>query len=74
MAEMAKKMGSYRFQSPYILATMAAQGVSKSLFTNWIMEKPKPKDFVAPTFRQFDRKLDPIDHIFHFYLKLALET
>ena len=38
------------------------------------MDEPKPKDFVVPSFKQFDGKLDPVDHIFNFQLKMTLET
>lgn len=61
---MAKKMGNYKFQNPYNLAMMAARGMSRLPFTNWIMEEPKPKDLVVPTFKQFDGKVDLINHIF----------
>ena len=74
MAEMAKKMGSYRFSNPLDLATMATCGVSRSPFTEWIIEEAKPKDFVVATFKQFDGKANPVDHIFHFQQKIALET
>ena len=38
------------------------------------MDEPKPKDFVVPSFKQFDGKSDPVDHIFNFQQKMALET
>lgn len=34
MAQMAKKMGNYRFQSPYDISAMATCRVRKSRFTN----------------------------------------
>ena len=37
------------------------------------MDEPKRKDFVVPSFKQFDRKLDPVDHIFNFQQKIVLE-
>ena len=48
--------------------------MSRSPFTEWIVEEPKPKDFVVLTFKQFDGKFDPVDHIFNFQHKMALET
>ena len=45
---------------------MATRGVSRSPFMKWIVEEPKPKDFVVPSFKQFDGKSDPMDRIFNF--------
>ena len=75
LAEMTKKISGYsRFNNPQDLDVMATQGVSRSPFTEWIVDEPKPKDFVVPSFKQFDRKSDPVDHIFNFQQKMALET
>ena len=72
---MTKKMGEYnRFTNPLDFTVMATRGVSRSPFTEWIVEEPKPKDFVVLTFKQFDGKSDPVDHIFNFQQKMALET
>ena len=68
-------MGGYgRIGSPQDLAMMATRGVNKSPFAEWIVDEPKPKDFVVPSFKQFDGKTDPVDHIFNFQQKMALET
>ena len=75
LAEMTKKIGGYeRFSNPQDLAMMATRGVNKSPFTEWIVEELKPKDFIIPSFKQFDGKSDPVDHIFNFQQKMALET
>ena len=75
LAEMTKKIRGYgRFSNPQDFAMMATQGVNKSPFMKWIMEEPKPKDFVIPSFKQFDGKSDPVDHIFNFQQKMALKT
>ena len=66
MAEMAKKIVGYRFSNHSDLAVMATRGVNRSSFTDWIIDEPKPKDFIVPSFRKFDGKTDPMDHIFHF--------
>ena len=67
LAEMMKKIRGYgRFSNPQDLAMMATRGVNKSPFTEWIVDEPKPKDFVVPSFKQFDAKSDPVDHIFNF--------
>ena len=72
---MTKKIGGYsRFNSPQDLAVMATRGVSRSPFTEWIVDEPKPKDFVVLSFKKFDEKSDPVDHIFNFQEKMALET
>ena len=75
LAKMTKKMGGYcRFTNPLDLIMMATQGVSRSPLTEWIIDEAKPKDFVIPTFKQFDGKSNPVDHIFNFQQKMALET
>ena len=46
---MTKKIGGYgRLSNPQDLPMMATRGVNKSPFTKWIVEEPKPKDFVVP--------------------------
>ena len=76
LAEMTKKIrGGYdRFSNPQDLAMMAIRGVNKSPFVAWIVDEPKPKDFVVPSFKQFDGKSDPVYHIFNFQQKMDLET
>ena len=72
---MMKKIGGHgRFSNPQDLAMMDTREVNKSPFTEWILDEPKPKDFVVPSFKQFDGKSDPVDHIFNFQQKMALET
>ena len=52
LVEMTKKMGGYgRFTNPQNLAMMATRGINKSLFTKWIVEEPKPKDFMVHSFK-----------------------
>ena len=58
--------GNERLSNPQDLVMMATKGVNKSPFTEWIMEEPKSKDFVVSSFKQFDGKSDPMDHIFYF--------
>ena len=72
---MTKKIGGYeRSNNPQDLAMMPTRGVNKSPFMEWIVGEPKPKDFVVPSFKQFNGKLDPVDHIFNFQQKMALKT
>ena len=67
LAEMMKKIGRYgRFSSPQDLVVLATPGVNRSPFTEWIVNEPKPKDFIVPSFKQFDGKSDPVDHISNF--------
>ena len=75
LAKMTKKIRGYgRFNNPQDLAVMATRGVNRSPFTEWIVDEPKPKNFVVLSFKQFDGKLDPVDHIFNLQQKIALET
>ena len=68
LAEMTKKIGGGygKFSNPQDLAMMATRGVNKLPFVEWIVDEPKPKDFVVPSFKQFDGKSDHVDHIFNF--------
>lgn len=66
MVEMAKKINNPQFSNHLDFVVMVTQGLSRSPFTDWIINKPKLKDFVIQTFKQFDKKGDLIDHIFHF--------
>ena len=48
LAEVTKKIEGYRrFSNPQDLTMMATQGINKSPFTEWIVDEPKPKDFVV---------------------------
>ena len=52
LAKMTKKIRGYgRFSNPQDLAMMATQGVNTSPFTEWIVDEPKPKYFVVPSFK-----------------------
>ena len=53
LAEMTKKIGGRygRFSNPQDLAIMATWWVNRSSFTEWIVDEPKPKDFVVPSFK-----------------------
>ena len=74
MAKMTKKIGGYnRFTNPLDLVVMATRGVSRSQFIEWIVKELKPKDFVVLTFKSFDEKSYPVNHIFNFQHKMALE-
>ena len=68
LVEMTKKIGGRygRFSNPQDLSMMATRGVNRSPFTEWIVDEPKPKDFVVPSFKQFYGKSDPVDHFFNF--------
>ncbi|XP_059670852.1 uncharacterized protein LOC132316387 [Cornus florida] len=45
-----------------------------SPFTDEILNAPNPKKFSMPIFILFDGTTDPIDHIYHIQLKMALNT
>ena len=73
LTEMTKKMGGYgRFTNPQDLAVMATRGVNRSPFKEWIVDQPKLKDLLVPSFKQFDGKSDLVDHIFNFQQKNGL--
>ena len=74
MVEMAKMVNPDCSQSFRDLATLVLRGVSRSLFTSWIVARPKPKDFVMLTFRLFEVNSYPVKHIFQFQQKMALES
>ena len=52
LAEMTKKVEGYdRFNNPQDLAMMATRKVNRLPFTQWIVDEPKPKVFVIPSFQ-----------------------
>ncbi|PON45507.1 hypothetical protein PanWU01x14_258700 [Parasponia andersonii] len=74
MAELSKRLGAHHSQTLDDLVEQTVQGINRTAFTDWIQMKPKPKDFTTLTFRPFEGKIDPLDHIYHFQQKMALET
>ncbi|PON57911.1 hypothetical protein PanWU01x14_170010 [Parasponia andersonii] len=61
-------------QTPDDLAEQTVRGINRTAFADWIQMEPRPRDFMTPTFRPFEGKTDPLDHIYHFQQKMALET
>ena len=52
LTEMTKKMRGYgRFTNPQDLVVIATRGVNRSPFMEWIIDEPKLKDFVVPSFK-----------------------
>ncbi|XP_059629676.1 uncharacterized protein LOC132272569 [Cornus florida] len=61
-----------RFEKENEALRSAAQMVD-SPFTNEILNAPSLRKFSMPAFILFDRTTDPIDHVYHIQLKMALK-
>ncbi|PON45402.1 hypothetical protein PanWU01x14_259240, partial [Parasponia andersonii] len=64
--ELGKRLGAHHSQTPDDLAEQTVRGINRTAFTDWIQMEPRPRDFTTPTFRPFEGKTDPLDHIYHF--------
>ncbi|XP_059627707.1 uncharacterized protein LOC132270545 [Cornus florida] len=62
-----------RFQRENEALRSAARTVD-SPFTAEILKAPNPRKFSIPVFILFDGTTDPIDHVYHIELKMALKT
>ncbi|XP_059639567.1 uncharacterized protein LOC132281936 [Cornus florida] len=62
-----------KFQKENEALRSAARTVD-SPFTDEILNAPSPRKFSMPVFILFDGTTDPIDHVYHIQLKIALNT
>ena len=69
MMQKVNQLGTYGDMTEQVI-----RGVTQSPFTEWISDEPKPKDFVVPTMQSFDGSSDPVDHLYQFQQKMAIET
>ncbi|XP_062089092.1 uncharacterized protein LOC133795654 [Humulus lupulus] len=53
---------------------LVSRTTERSPFVEWIQNKPKPWDFVIPPLPAFNGKGDPLNHLFLFQQKMALEA
>ncbi|XP_062075246.1 uncharacterized protein LOC133779284 [Humulus lupulus] len=53
---------------------LVSRTTEKSPFSEWIQNEPKPWDFVIPPLPAFNGKGDPLNHLFQFQQKMALEA
>ena len=74
MAELSRRLGAHHGQTPADLAEQAVRGINRTAFADWIQSEPKPKDFTTPTIKVFEGKTDPLNQIYQFQQKMALET
>ncbi|XP_059639789.1 uncharacterized protein LOC132282191 [Cornus florida] len=55
-------------------ALRSAARTVDSPFTDEILNAPSPRKFSMPVFILFDGTTDPIDHVYHIQLKMAINT
>ncbi|XP_062085511.1 uncharacterized protein LOC133791606 [Humulus lupulus] len=72
MKEVLQKFSEGRSSYQMEVADLSMRRADKTLFTDWIVQEPKPKDFVIPTLPAFNGRGDPLDHIFQFQQKMSL--
>lgn len=56
------------------LIEQVIKGVTQSPFIEWMSDELKLKDFVVLVMQSFDGLLDPVDHLYQFQQKMAVET
>ena len=71
--EATKRIGRFSTNSLTNKALEAMKGLSKSLFTLWIIQKFKSKEFSPPTLETFDKNADPVAHKLQFKERISLE-
>ncbi|XP_062113482.1 uncharacterized protein LOC133824574 [Humulus lupulus] len=64
--------GRSAYASDYV--DLVTRITEKSPFAEWIQNEPKPRDFVIPPLPAFNGKGDPLNHLFQFQQKMALEV
>ena len=74
MAELNRRLGAHHGQTPADLAEQAVRGINRTALADWIQSEPKPKDFITLTIKVFEGKSDPLNYIYQFQQKMALET
>ncbi|XP_062080621.1 uncharacterized protein LOC133785393 [Humulus lupulus] len=53
---------------------LVSRNTERSPFAEWIQNEPKPWDFTIPPLPAFNGKGDPLNHLFQFQQKMALEA
>ncbi|XP_062112471.1 uncharacterized protein LOC133823627 [Humulus lupulus] len=74
MREMMQKFSDGRSFYATEHLDLVSRTTEKSHFSEWIQNEPKPRDFVIPSLPAFNGKGDPLNHLFQFQQKMALEA
>ncbi|XP_062119221.1 uncharacterized protein LOC133832968 [Humulus lupulus] len=74
MREMLQKFSNGRSAYATKHLDLVSRTTEKSPFSEWIQNEPKPRDFVIPSLPAFNGKGDPLNHLFQFQQKMALEA
>ncbi|XP_062093990.1 uncharacterized protein LOC133800026 [Humulus lupulus] len=74
MREMMQKFSDGRSAYATEHLDLVSRTTEKSPFSEWIQNEPKPRDFVIPSLPAFNGKGDPLNHLFQFQQKMALEA
>ncbi|XP_062099702.1 uncharacterized protein LOC133805534 [Humulus lupulus] len=74
MREMMQKFSDGRSAYATKHLDLVSRTTEKSPFSEWIQNDPKPRDFVIPFLPTFNGKGDPLNHLFQFQQKMALEA
>ncbi|XP_062114459.1 uncharacterized protein LOC133825546 [Humulus lupulus] len=74
MREMMQKFSDGRSVHATKHMDLVSRTTEKSPFSEWIQNESKPQDFVIPPLPAFNGKGDPLNHLFQFQQKMALEA
>ncbi|XP_062085444.1 uncharacterized protein LOC133791539 [Humulus lupulus] len=74
MREMMQKFSDGRSAYATEHLDLVSRTNEKSPFSEWIQNEPKPRDFIIPSLPAFNGKGDPLNHLFQFQQKMAIEA
>ncbi|XP_062088969.1 uncharacterized protein LOC133795534 [Humulus lupulus] len=74
LREMMQKFSDGRSAYATEHLDLVSRTTEKSPFSEWIQNEPKPRDFIIPSLPAFNGKGDPLNHLFQFQQKMALEA
>ncbi|XP_062074900.1 uncharacterized protein LOC133778903 [Humulus lupulus] len=74
MREMMQKFSDGRSAYATEHLDLVSRTTMKSPFSEWIQNEPKPRDFIILSLPAFNGKGDPLNHLYQFQQKLALEA
>ncbi|XP_062113014.1 uncharacterized protein LOC133824156 [Humulus lupulus] len=74
MQEVMQKFSDGRSACAIDYMDLVSRTTERSPFVEWIQNEPKPLDFTILPLPAFNRKGDPLNHLFQFQQKMALEA
>ncbi|XP_062110546.1 uncharacterized protein LOC133822274 [Humulus lupulus] len=74
LREVMQKFSDGKFAHGSNYVELVSRTAERSPFAEWIQNKLKPRDFVIPPLPAFNGRGGPLNHLFQFQQKMALEV